>query len=410
MKLFIALLLFIAFALSKNVTTDPTLFCVNPIVKALTFNTYGINTGKYLMERIGTLASVLPKFLNDNHIDVTCLQELWDPEIRGYALSGIKAPSQVYHPAPLAQPGCANSCFNFKIDDHPIINQQIQLCALAPVLPDGMSCATKYEDNLAFQQCFLQVAAQLSPGLVDYITLVNPQCIFCVTTPIAGENMEKRVHKCSDTYVKADADKCRFAFGGQADSTIVTRLPILEKGYFPYPDNINPLSNRGITYVKLRSKLGLHVKVFCTHMITSPDGIPPDYFVKENAAQVKASIDYVKSKTKPGDVIIYLGDTNNGLGGKTWNAIWPDNYKLFTNVWKDASAPKGLCTYGCNILDPTPGAPRDIDHIFVPKNSFPHLTFTGTKIVLDQRIVNTTDGMMPLSDHSGMMTTICQGI
>ena len=76
-----------------------------------------------------------------------------------------------------------------------------------------------------------------------------------------------------------------------------------------------------------------------------------------------------------------------------------------------SSSDNGFCTYGCNFLDQNPLAPRYIDHIMTrpPIYPFGNLRLRNTKVVLDQNIVPTQDGLVPLSDHFGLVTQVCLG-
>lgn len=404
------------------------------VLRAGVFNTAGVSTVPYVFERIGTMASKLPELLEAEQLDVLCLNELWEPEIRNLALSGIvnNPDWHVYQPEPLAQSDCAHACIDHSFPNdniHPVINLWVQSCALTVIPEFGLACAN-FAGQLEFQQCVNQVC----PDLFPYLEVKNPTCGYCLAddrTP--AETKSERVLRCADSYDADSASQCRFASGGEADGTLISRFPFLETEYHPFtaPDSSDQpgLTNRGITYGKIQSPYG-PVHLFCSHLATTASGMNPGVAEPLNVTQSEEVLDYIQSKAQ-GEMAVFLADTGSGPAlalSPPVNAEWPQNFDVLQAELSDAllsnldenSQPQSAAsaTYECDTFgqcgSSAPGS-RYVDHIMTSGQGTPTPAFPRYKSSLLHRqgglfftsdIVLTTDGIKPLSDHFGVRTDI----
>ena len=397
-------------------------------LRAGVFNTTGVSTAPYVRERIDTLASKLPELLEAEQLDVLCLNELWEPEIRDVALSGIvnNPDWHVYQPEPLAQPNCANACLDVSLDPtrYPPINQWMQTCAFSVIPTLGFSCSDL--TGLAFQRCVEQVC----PSLVPHVEVENPTCEYCLEddrTP--AETVRDRVLRCSSSYDADSASQCRFAFGGQTDGILISRFPFLETEYRPFtaPDSSDQpgLTNRGITYGKIQSPYG-PVHLFCSHLATAASGMNPGAAEPLNATQSQEVLDYIQAKAQ-GEMAVFLADTGSGPAVATSptgpaNAQWPSNFTVLQGGLTDAllanrsangtPAPAAACTFGCDGTTAA-GAPGYVDHIMsagrglLPGTPYrAPLCHSNGSVTLTDFVVLTNQGLLPLSNHYGVRTDI----
>jgi hypothetical protein len=416
--------------------TSPAFADDRPVLRAGVFNTTGTlfpTAGHYspfLWERMMTLASALPSLL-ENDLDVVCLNDLTEPFIRNIALENVlNNPAwHVYQPAPLAQPGCAQACFEEPLPsdpDYPPIGLWASWCSSHNVTFLGHSCQ-EFANGLEYQQCLLQVCPQLLP----FAGTRNPTCGYCLEDDRSpSETTEGRVSRCTSSYDPDSASQCRFALGGEAAGTLISRYPFIATEYHPFTEPASSaqpgLTNRGITYGKVQSPHG-PVHLFCGNMATTASGMNPAAAESLNAAQSQEVLEYIRAKAN-GEMAVFMADTGSGpaVASSPWGPVqakWPTSFATLQTELSDAlldnlddgslPLPAASCTHGCNTS--APGTGSYVDHIMTSGQGTPDPSRPRYKSNLQHRrgglfftsnVVPTWQGPTRLSDHFGVRTDI----
>ncbi len=397
--------------------------CDEPVLRAATFNANGGYRAPYRAERVTALATELPQLANGEGLDVLCVNELWDGDVRGESLQGfLNDPNwYLYRPDPVDQPGCSNACSNdAQSTGGRIINDWVLRCSFVLVPGLNKSCSD-YSTTTEYLDCLKYIC----PDLPGYVDNWNAACNNCLEDADPAETTRSRIFRCALRYNTDDAADCRFANGGQAGATLVSRYPFLETEYhaFGAPASWQSgLSNHGITYGKIQTDAG-PVHLFCSNMATAISGMDPAAAEPLNATQSQEVLDYIAAKAG-GEMALFLSDTGSGPALSSSpagpvNAEWPVNFATLEAELADAlhtnldanSQPDSAetCTYGCD----DPDEARYVDHIMTSGQG---TTREGYTTGLCQRrggvffttaIVSTADGLKPLSDHAGVRTDTC---
>ena len=104
----------LAFAVRCGAFAYDQVNCVpaSPALHVAVFDANGTLFAPNASDRISAMATTLPQTAQQQNLDVMCLTELWDPQLRATALQGFTAPAwNVYQPAPADQTGCQNACY-----------------------------------------------------------------------------------------------------------------------------------------------------------------------------------------------------------------------------------------------------------------------------------------------------------
>jgi hypothetical protein len=411
-------------ALSNNCS------CKEPVVRAGVYNLnlrnfVGEDSEVFLLERAGALSVSLTSDAILRDLDVLCLTDLSDNEIRDVVLPNLNSSVwSTYHPPNPDQPGCRDACLDTSLDPnrYPPANQRIQACSLSLIPNFGISCSDL--TGLAFQQCVIQFC----PDLVSYYNEVNPQCSSCIFESVDGESVRDRTLKCSSVYNKTSAGNCKYTNGGDVGELLLSRYPFVATDYRPFtlPSNPTLLANRGIVYGKIQTPSGQPVHLFCSSFQTSKTlGTNATIAEQMNLAQSREVLAYMQEKAQ-GEVAVLMASTGSGpavIASPTGpaNAEWLFNFQTLANASKDAllsnigdnlqTAPVAACTFDCNNDTTLPG--RYVDHIFTTgqgKSSagirLP-LCHRRGGLFLDQPFVRTNQGTVRASRHIGVRTDVC---
>lgn len=409
---FLVLVALLSVVSTASADTGPCA-CDTPLVRAGVFNATGGITAPNRNERISALATELPQLVQNEALDVLCINELWNPTLRSQALQTFLSDPDwhIYQPAPVEQPDCRNACSNDPASTGGrVINDRVLQCSFVLVPGLNKSCSD-FATSLEYTDCVQQIC----PEIRSYAETYNAACNHCLDDEQASESTRNRVFRCALRYDASTAESCRFAFDGEVDATLISRYPFAETEFHPLSQAATAdqpgLTSHGVSYGKIVTPSG-PVHLFCAHLANAASGMDPNEAEPLNATQSQEVLDYIQSKAG-GEPAVFLADTGSGPAvaaapSGPVNAEWPANFDILQTSLHDGLSGNldsssqlmsvADCTFGCDANDPV-----YVDHIMTSGR----VCHRNGGLFFTAETATTGGGPVPLSDHYGVRTDVC---
>ena len=375
-----------------------------PVLRVATFNAGLLDSVGYVPQR----APLVAKALGALDVDVLCVQEAWQAEDWTAIASANKSkrPHTLYlDPKPGAVGKCGSDEFV------PLEACAKELCGDADA-SSLVSCTTV--------MCPDEVAA------------LSGACIQCLLDNASSGDFAAIGLACvgagggaADAGAPSPDDRA-YLLGGSFGVGLLSSLPLTETDSLVLDSSTN---RRAILYAKINDpRLGT-IHTFCTHLGPIENGVKYegsfDSWEGENAAHVKALVDWAKEKTGGDGQVLLLGDFNTGPAGKQIAPSVPDNYAQlpkagFVDPFLDG--PNASCTYckdNALVIQDDAAADAAIDHIMTRGLT---AKIDAVRILTDDVEIDPNAAMqaqdggaadagqkrIPLSDHYGLQAAIGQ--
>lgn len=351
----------------------------------LTFNA-GLAYGyvDYATERQPEIGPALAALAD---VDVMCLQEVWAPADVAAVLAATEST------APHA----------YWFDGTTLPNEGEGVACTGDEA-NGLRTCAEANECLAADGHVNVACVQTNCGAE--MDALAPACLQCLIAHIS-ETMDAIFAACAE-------GSALFVYDGALGTVLLSKSELTATDYTLIDSTLN---RRAVIHART-TLAGQPVALFCTHTTPEFDDIPyPGEFgtwVDEQAHQVEQMLAYVAAKAQAGDLVVLMGDMNDGP------AIPPDvdgeleaNFQKFLDagfVAPYTTAPGATCTFcESNPLNPADTRNVLIDHVLL-KGGAPDLTFEAARVLDDTPVTVTPAGgaetQVPLSDHYGVQVEV----
>lgn len=384
------------------------------LLNIATFDSYGEETTGRIILRNEILGGMnnkgeLYNVFEDEKLDFLSLPETWNIDSKRLLFSSFNSSNYTIFetpPSPLMSTNkCKNACINDSITAYNItmpLNKWVRYCSLTPI--QGSACVS-YNTEWEFQNCLITNC----PYVIDIVNYINFECSSCVSNSRANESFNRRINRCTSSYNFNDALNCKYIFNGGSDIPVITRGKASYQLYVAFPEDINVINYCGFVHTRFLKK-GFTISVFNPHPVTSFENVPTtdDPVFLFQRAQIKYLLKYIKQNTQKSEIVVIIGDINNGPGSLEDNitAVWEENYKLILDSGYEDVFSSPVCTFGCNLYQNSPTR-QFLDHAFIRNNK------KGVYLANNKVIFSTQSypiGLVQnisLSDHYGIRASIC---
>ena len=286
----------------------------------------------------------------------------------------------------------------------------------ATALPnEGAGPACEAGPATTFRTCVENAGCDVDPRGLATCAQEECQAEFLALSPDCLQCLVANLSKPLDEIFQACAEgSTLYLYDGSLGTVLLSKWAFTETSETILDSTFN---RRGVIYGRVAAPSGESFAVFCTHTTPEFDGItyPGDYesWDGEQERQIGQMLTFVDEKKQDGDVVVLLGDMNDGP------AIPPDiegeledNFQMFLDAGFVDPYPQSVdvqCTFcAANELNPSDTRNAVIDHTFF-RGLAAGYSLAADR-VLDGAVVTVTpaegEKQVPLSDHYGVRATL----
>ncbi|MBW2262138.1 MAG: hypothetical protein JRG91_09215 [Deltaproteobacteria bacterium] len=318
--------------------------------------------------------------------DVVCMQEVWMPEHVDDVLSATAA----------AFP------HSFAVDTYdPVANTGPPVCT-EDITADMLACVNTNCDSVPTDGLSDCVLTYCGGPLTDLGT-ESPECLECLVANLG--------HTIEEIFTTCHAESKEYLYEAANGLILLSKWELRDTEHLLLDSTFN---KRLALFARVTNDAGKDVVLVCTHLTPEFDGVPYTgtlgSWAEEQAYQIGQITTYIEDRTSEGEMIVLMGDTNNGPDvppGITANL--PDNYQLIIDAGYSDPFAEGSDA-ACTFCSENPILADDrsdvlIDHVFFM--NFPSAAkFDGMRILDQILTVGTVD--TPLSDHFGISVSVTE--